>query len=133
MIDGLWSAVRESERRYGITSKLIMCFLRDLTEESAMATLEQALPYGERIVAVGLDSAEVGHPPSKFRDVFERGEYVPLTTAGEKRECVFAFARRNGTSTVVACVPRLVASLLPDAATRRAKLGEERLLALSPG
>ena len=72
VIDGLWSAVRESERRYGITSKLIMCFLRDLTEESAMATLEQALPYGERIVAVGLDSAEVGHPPSKFRDVFER-------------------------------------------------------------
>ncbi len=72
VIDGLWSAVRESERRYGITSKLIMCFLRDQSAESAMATLERALPYGERIVAVGLDSAEVGNPPSKFARVFER-------------------------------------------------------------
>jgi adenosine deaminase len=72
VIDGLWSAVRESEARYGITSKLIMCFLRDQSAESAMATLEQALPYGERIVAVGLDSAEVGNPPSKFARVFER-------------------------------------------------------------
>jgi adenosine deaminase len=72
VIDGLWAAVRESERRFGITSKLIMCFLRDQSAESAMSTLEQALPYGERIVAVGLDSAEVGHPPSKFRNVFER-------------------------------------------------------------
>ena len=72
VIDGLWSAVRESEQRYGITSKLIMCFLRDQSAESALATLERALPYGERIVAVGLDSAEVGHPPSKFERVFER-------------------------------------------------------------
>ena len=72
VIDGLWPVVRESERRYGITSKLIMCFLRDQSAGSAMATLEQAIPFGERIVAVGLDSAEVGHPPSKFRNVFER-------------------------------------------------------------
>ena len=72
VIDGLWSAVRDSEQRYGVTSKLIMCFLRDLSAESALATLEQALPYGERIVAVGLDSAEVGHPPAKFQRVFER-------------------------------------------------------------
>jgi adenosine deaminase len=72
VIDGLWSAARESETRHGISSKLIMCFLRDQSAESAMATLEQALPYGERIVAVGLDSAELGNPPSKFRRVFER-------------------------------------------------------------
>ncbi len=72
VIDGLWSALRESEARYGITSKLIMCFLRDQSAESAMSTLEAALPYGERIVAVGLDSAEAGHPPSKFARVFER-------------------------------------------------------------
>lgn len=72
VVDGLWEALRESERRHGITAKLIMCFLRDMTAESAMETLEQALPYGERIVAVGLDSAEVGNPPSKFRRVFER-------------------------------------------------------------
>jgi adenosine deaminase len=72
VIDGLWSVVRDSERRHGISSKLIMCFLRDQSAESAMATLEQALPYGERIVGVGLDSAEVGHPPAKFARVFER-------------------------------------------------------------
>ncbi len=72
VIDGLWSAVRASEARYGITSKLIMCFLRDQSAESALATLEQALPYGERIVAVGLDSAEVGNPPAKFAHVFAR-------------------------------------------------------------
>jgi adenosine deaminase len=72
LIDGLWSAVRESEQRHGVSSKLIMCFLRDLGAESALATLEQALPYGERIIGVGLDSAEVGNPPAKFARVFER-------------------------------------------------------------
>ncbi|MBV8367953.1 MAG: adenosine deaminase [Candidatus Eremiobacteraeota bacterium] len=72
VLDGLWGAVRESERRHGITSKLIMCFLRDLSADAAMATLEQALSYGERIVGVGLDSAEVGNPPAKFARVFER-------------------------------------------------------------
>ena len=72
VIDGLWAAVRTSEARFGISSSLIMCFLRDLDEASAMATLDAAIPYGERIVAVGLDSAEVGNPPAKFRRVFER-------------------------------------------------------------
>jgi adenosine deaminase len=72
VIDGLWSSVRESERRYGISAKLILCFLRDQSTDSAMATLDRALPYGDRIVAVGLDSAEAGNPPSKFRRVFER-------------------------------------------------------------
>ncbi|MBV8298119.1 MAG: adenosine deaminase [Candidatus Eremiobacteraeota bacterium] len=72
VLEGLWGAVVESERRYGITSKLIMCFLRDLSADAAMATLEQALPYGERIVGVGLDSAEFGNPPARFARVFER-------------------------------------------------------------
>ena len=87
VIDGLWSAVRESEARYGITSKLIMCFLRDQSADSAMATLEQALPYGDRIVAVGLDSAEVGHPPSKFTRVFDRARaegFLTVAHAGEE-------------------------------------------------
>jgi adenosine deaminase len=87
VIDGLWSAVRESESRYGITSKLIMCFLRDQTADSAMATLEQAISYGERIVAVGLDSAEVGHPPSKFTRVFDRARaegFLTVAHAGEE-------------------------------------------------
>jgi adenosine deaminase len=87
VIDGLWSVVRESARRFGITSKLIMCFLRDQSVESAMATLEAALPYGDRIVAVGLDSAEVGHPPEKFTAVFERARangWKTVAHAGEE-------------------------------------------------
>jgi adenosine deaminase len=87
VIDGLWSAVRESERRHGISSKLIMCFLRDRSAESALATLEQALPYGDRIVAVGLDSAEIGHPPAKFERVFARARaegWKTVAHAGEE-------------------------------------------------
>ncbi|MDB5042541.1 MAG: Adenine deaminase [Candidatus Eremiobacteraeota bacterium] len=87
VIDGLWSAVRESERRHGVSSKLIMCFLRDRSAEAALATLEQALPYGDRIVAVGLDSAEIGHPPSKFERVFARARaegWKTVAHAGEE-------------------------------------------------
>ncbi|HYZ14834.1 MAG TPA: adenosine deaminase [Candidatus Acidoferrum sp.] len=87
VIEGLWSALRESEARYGISTKLIMCFLRDLPAASAMATIDQALRYGERIVAVGLDSAEVGHPPSGFIDVFARARaegWLTVAHAGEE-------------------------------------------------
>lgn len=87
VIDGLWSTVRESKARYGITSKLIMCFLRDRSAQEAMATLEAALPYGERIVAIGLDSAEIGHPPSKFIAVFDRARahgWKTVAHAGEE-------------------------------------------------
>jgi adenosine deaminase len=87
VIDGLWSTVRESERRHGISSKLIMNFTRDRSAEAAMATLEQALPYGDRIVAVGLDSTEVGHPPAKFERVFARARaegWKTVAHAGEE-------------------------------------------------
>jgi len=87
VLDGLWAALRESERRYGITSKLILCFLRDLSAESALQTLETALGYhAERLVAVGLDSAEVGHPPTKFRDVFARARAAGLLTVAHAGE-----------------------------------------------
>jgi adenosine deaminase len=61
----------EAERTLGVTSKLILCFLRHLPEEAAFETLKAAEPYLDRIVAVGLDSSEVGHPPSKFARVYE--------------------------------------------------------------
>lgn len=86
MIDGLWSAVRTSVARYGVTTKLIMCFLRDRSVESALATLEEALPFGDRIVAVGLDSAEVGHPPAKFARVFERARAAGWKTVAHAGE-----------------------------------------------
>jgi adenosine deaminase len=87
VIDGLHAAIKRSRQRFGISSQLIMCFLRDQSEESAFATLEQALPYGDRIVGVGLDSAEVGHPPAKFRRVFDRARaegWKTVAHAGEE-------------------------------------------------
>jgi adenosine deaminase len=72
VIDGLHRAQREAEESLGLRTQLIMCFLRDLTAESAMETLEQSLSYGDRIVGVGLDSDERGNPPVKFKEVFDR-------------------------------------------------------------
>ncbi len=86
-LDGIWEGAREAERRFGITSHLIMCFLRDLSAQSAMATLDAALPYRERIVGVGLDSAEVGNPPTKFATVFDRARaegFLTVAHAGEE-------------------------------------------------
>jgi len=87
VIDGLWEAVSRSEQRFGVTSALIMCFLRDLGAGAAEATLDEALPYGDRIVAVGLDSAEVGNPPGAFRRVYERARaagWRAVAHAGEE-------------------------------------------------
>ncbi|MFC9440568.1 adenosine deaminase [Nocardia sp. NPDC057030] len=86
VIDGLWAALRDSEQRYGITTKLIMCFLRDLSVESALETLAAAEPYLDRIVAVGLDSAEVGHPPAKFATVYERARELGLRAVAHAGE-----------------------------------------------
>ncbi|WP_338683355.1 adenosine deaminase [Streptomyces acidiscabies] len=71
VVEGLWRALGESEARHGISTRLILCFLRDESAESAMETLELAKPYLHRITGIGLDSAEVGHPPAKFREVYE--------------------------------------------------------------
>lgn len=77
-IDGITGALRVAEDELGMTSKLIMCFLRHLSEESALETLNLAEPYLDRIAGVGLDSSEVGHPPSKFTRVFERAGELGL-------------------------------------------------------
>jgi adenine deaminase len=68
--DGLLAGMDEAERELGVTSKLILCFLRHLDENAAFATLKAAEPWLDRIEGVGLDSSEVGHPPSKFERVF---------------------------------------------------------------
>lgn len=72
VLDGLERACREAQTRYEISSRLILCFLRHLSEEDGFATLEQAMPHLSRIHGVGLDSSEMGHPPSKFARLFER-------------------------------------------------------------
>jgi adenosine deaminase len=71
VITGLCNAIEEGQRRLGMSSHLIMCFLRHLGSEEAMETLRRALPYKQWIVGVGLDSSEVGHPPEDFEAVFE--------------------------------------------------------------
>ncbi len=78
VIDGLARALDDSETRYGISTRLIMCFLRDESEQSALETFEAARPYLHRLCGVGLDSAEVGNPPSKFREVFRRAARAGL-------------------------------------------------------
>ena len=72
VIDGLSRACAEAQRRHGISAALILCFLRHLSEEAALATLEDALPHRSRFIGVGLDSSERGHPPEKFARVFAR-------------------------------------------------------------
>lgn len=69
-LDGIWAGLREAEETLGITSRLIMCFLRHLDEADAFPVLEMAMAHRDRIVGVGLDSSEAGHPPSKYERVF---------------------------------------------------------------
>jgi adenosine deaminase len=87
VIEGIDEALRDAENRLGLSSKLILCFLRDLDADAAMAMLEEALAYKDRIVAVGLDSAEVGNPPAKFTEVFARARregFLTVAHAGEE-------------------------------------------------
>ncbi|MCM3565694.1 MAG: adenosine deaminase [Hydrogenophaga sp.] len=72
VIAGLKRACDKAQAEFGLTSALILCFLRHLSEEDAFATLEAALPHRAHFIGVGLDSSEVGHPPSKFSRVFAR-------------------------------------------------------------
>jgi adenosine deaminase len=87
VVEGVDGAVSDVGRERGISAKLIMCFLRDLEEAEAMTTLEDALDHRDCIVGVGLDSAELGHPPVKFKRVFERARnegFLAVAHAGEE-------------------------------------------------
>ncbi len=87
VLNGLTRAMRDAEDELGVTAKLIMCFLRHLSEEDAFKTLEEALPYKDRIIGVGLDSSEKGHPPSKFANVFAKAReegFLIVAHAGEE-------------------------------------------------
>ena len=87
VLNGLKRACTDAKDKLGISSQLIMCFLRHLSEEDAFKTLEQALPFKDDIIAVGLDSSEVGHPPSKFERVFAKAReagFLIVAHAGEE-------------------------------------------------
>ena len=86
VIEGISAALADAERDLGITSRLIMCFLRHLTADAAMATLDAALGFRDHITAVGLDSSEAGNPPSKFTSVFDRARSVGFLTVAHAGE-----------------------------------------------
>jgi adenine deaminase len=95
VLEGIHGALADGGRELGITSRIILCFLRHLSAEAAMTTLTQALPYRDRIVGVGLDSSEQGHPPEKFKEVFDRARaegFRAVAHAGEEGPPAYVWA-----------------------------------------
>jgi len=86
VIGGLDRAVRRAEQELGLSVRLIPCFLRHLSEDDALATLEAALPWRDRFIGVGLDSSELGHPPEKFARVFARARAEGLRVVAHAGE-----------------------------------------------
>lgn len=87
VLNGIHRALSDGKTKLGISSHLILCFLRDLTEEQAFATLKEALPFKDKIMAVGLDSAEGGNPPEKFERVYQaamEAGFLTVAHAGEE-------------------------------------------------
>ena len=87
VIEGILTAMKDAEQEFGISSLLILSFLRHLSEEDALETLEDAMPWKEYFVAIGLDSTEVGNPPQKFEKIFQRAKemgFKAVAHAGEE-------------------------------------------------
>jgi adenosine deaminase len=98
VINGIQSAMEDAKNKLGISSKLILSFLRHLSEDSAMQTLATALGYKHLITGVGLDSSEVGHPPSKFQRVFEQCRkegFLTVAHAGEEGSADYVWEALN--------------------------------------
>ncbi|WP_367111887.1 adenosine deaminase [uncultured Psychrobacter sp.] len=94
VITGITQALSAAKARYGITSAVIVCFLRHLSEQEAFETLEQALKFKQHIIGVGLDSAELGNPPSKFKAVFKKAReegFKLVAHAGEEADYSYIY------------------------------------------
>ena len=94
VITGIKRALADAKAQYGITSCIIMCFLRHLSQEEAFETLEQALPFKDDIIGVGLDSSELGNPPSKFIEVFKQAKeegFKLVAHAGEEADFSYIY------------------------------------------
>ena len=94
VIDGISRACKDAKEKLGVSSLLIMSYLRHLSEEDAFKTLSDSLPYKDLITAVGLDSSEKGNPPSKFAHVFKASimeGYIPLAHAGEEGDADYVW------------------------------------------
>lgn len=98
VVNGISRALNDAEAQLGISSKLIMCFLRHLSEEQAFETLAQAEPFLDLITAVGLDSSELGQPPEKFSRIFAKARDLGLLTvahAGEEGPADYVWTAIN--------------------------------------
>lgn len=87
VINGISRALKDGEQKLGISSHLILCFMRDKSEEEAFATLKEALPFKDKIIAIGLESAEAGNPPEKFQRVYQAAldaDFLTVAHAGEE-------------------------------------------------
>lgn len=92
VINGITRAVEDAKVKLNVSALLIMSYLRHLSEESALITLAQSLPFKDKIIAVGLDSTEKGNPPSKFANVFAasiKAGYIPVAHAGEEGDATY--------------------------------------------
>ena len=98
VVKGITRALDDGKEQLGISSHLIMCFLRHLDEKSAQETLDYALDYKDKIIGVGLDSSEVGNPPSKFVNVFKRAQeegFLTVAHAGEEGPADYVWEALN--------------------------------------
>ena len=94
IITGIKEALADAKAKYGITSCIIMCFLRHLSQEAAFETLEQAMAFKDDIIGVGLDSSELGNPPSKFKEVFQKAKeagFKLVAHAGEEADFSYIY------------------------------------------
>ena len=98
VVTGIKKALDDGNQKLGISSNLILCFLRHLSEEEAFKTLQMALPYKDSIIGVGLDSSEKGHPPSKFEKVFAEARkegFLTVAHAGEEGPAEYVWEAVN--------------------------------------
>ena len=98
VVKGITRALDDGKKQMGISSHLIMCFLRHLDEKSAQETLDYALDYKDKIIGVGLDSSELGNPPSKFVNVFKRAQeedFLTVAHAGEEGPAEYVWEALN--------------------------------------
>lgn len=94
VITGIKEALNDAHKKFGITSNIIMCFLRHLSQEDALETFEMALDYKDDIIGVGLDSSEIGNPPSKFEEVFKKAKeegFKLVAHAGEEADVSYIY------------------------------------------
>ena len=98
VFNGIYKATLEAERELGITSFIILSFLRHLSEEKAFETLEQSMPYKDKIIAIGLDSSELGNPPKKFERVYKKAKelgFKLVAHAGEEGPVDYIWSALN--------------------------------------